>query len=100
MNLNEQQFEFTRAVGELLSYIYYMGYQATLGCARCQLVGHHKSYSKHYVGLAIDINLFKDGVYLKETSDHLIFGEHWERLGGSWGGRFKNPDGNHYSWGE
>jgi hypothetical protein len=29
-----------------------------------------------------------------------MLGEYWELIGGTWGGRFKNPDGNHYSYGE
>ena len=30
------------------------------------------------------------------TKSHFKFGLFWEELGGTWGGRFKNPDGNHY----
>lgn len=55
----------------------------------------HMPNSLHYIGLAIDLNLFKNGEYLKDTNDHKELGEFWESLGGSWGGRFN--DGNHYS---
>ena len=57
----------------------------------------HMKNSLHYDGLAIDIDLFKDGVYLTKTKDHQRFGEFWEALHPDcrWGGRFK--DGNHYS---
>jgi len=57
----------------------------------------HMKNSLHYDGLAIDIDLFKDGVYLTKTEDHQRFGEFWEALHPDcrWGGRFK--DGNHYS---
>jgi hypothetical protein len=48
--------------------------------------------------LAIDINLFKDGVYLESTEHHRQLGEWWEAQGGTWGGRFKQPDGNHYQY--
>jgi len=51
--------------------------------------------SLHYIRLAIDLNLFKGGVYLTETMDHETLGLYWEGIGGSWGGRF--GDGNHYS---
>jgi hypothetical protein len=53
--------------------------------------------SNHRVALAIDIDLFKDGVYLSRTEDHREFGEFWEKLHPlcRWGGRFS--DGNHYS---
>lgn len=59
--------------------------------------------SNHLHRRAIDLNLFKDGVYQKTTEAHRPFGEWWEALGMSlklnfrWGGNFKNnPDGNHY----
>ena len=58
----------------------------------------HSKHSRHYERLAADLNLFKDGWYLTTTEDHKIFGEYWESIGGTWGGRWN--DGNHYSWGE
>jgi len=53
--------------------------------------------SIHQLKLAIDLNLFKNGVYLGETEAHRLFGEWWERQApdARWGGRFR--DGNHYS---
>ncbi len=51
--------------------------------------------SLHEKRLAIDLHLFKDGVYLSKTEDHLPLGLYWESIGGTWGGRFN--DGNHYS---
>lgn len=63
----------------------------------------HKQHSNHYNRLAVDINLFKNGKYLTRSEDHLALGEFWESMGGSWGGRFVDeegnpqPDGNHYS---
>ena len=53
--------------------------------------------SLHGLGLAIDLNLFKDGKYLSDTESHRPLGEYWESLGDDccWGGRFS--DGNHYS---
>jgi hypothetical protein len=51
--------------------------------------------SLHEVGLAVDLNLFRDGKYLASTEDHLPLGKKWEEIGGTWGGRF--GDGNHYS---
>lgn len=53
--------------------------------------------SLHEIGLAIDLNLFRHGVYLSRTDDHRKMGEFWESIGGTWGGRF--GDGNHYSLG-
>ena len=65
----------------------------------------HMKNSLHELGLAQDIDLYKDGVYLSKTEDHAILGGWWEAEGIrrniplTWGGRFK--DGNHYSlaWG-
>lgn len=60
----------------------------------------HSPKSYHYFRLAADLNLFRDGEYLTHTEDHRPLGERWIELGGTWGGNFKRPDGNHYSWGE
>ncbi len=84
-----------------------MGYEVTLGDAFRDprlhgAFGEKKGYgeakSLHKQRLAIDLNLFKDGVFLEGTEAHRKLGEWWESQGGSWGGRFR--DGNHYSLGE
>lgn len=80
-------------VSQLIMFAYASGYEITLGDAYAK-TGHMHG-SLHYVRLAIDLNLFKDGKYLTETKDHETLGMFWESLGGSWGGRFN--DGNHYS---
>ena len=71
---------------------YELAYDYNKRCQDCP-IGHQNSL--HKLGLAMDINLYKDGKYLEETEDHLILGEFWEYIGGTWGGRF--DDGNHYS---
>lgn len=96
MRLGDMQREFSRNLGLLIIFAYVKGYQITLGDARAKT--GHKNKSFHYKGLAIDLNLFKNGKYLRKTGDHIELGEFWESLGGTWGGRFN--DGNHYSWGE
>ncbi|MCK4776973.1 MAG: M15 family metallopeptidase [Actinomycetia bacterium] len=93
MGLRKKQSKFAKMVPLLLDYIHLNGYEVTLGDAYAN--SGHKNYSLHYCRLAIDLNLFKDGIYLTHTEDHRIFGEFWESIGGSWGGRFN--DGNHYS---
>jgi len=82
----------------LINYATLQGYELTFGDAFASS-GHIKD-SFHYKRLAIDLNLFKDGEYLTETEDHRTLGLFWESIGGTWGGRFENPDGNHYSLGE
>ena len=85
-------------VALLIDYATLQGYEMTFSDAFAT-TGHCKD-SFHYKRLAIDLNLFKDGVYLTNTSDHRSLGLFWESIGGTWGGRFTNPDGNHYSVGE
>lgn len=98
MSLRKQQSEFVFKVGLLIIFAYEKGYELTFGDTYPSFERPPSSF--HYKGLAIDLNLFKDGKYLTETSDHEELGKFWESLGGTWGGRFKNPDGNHYSYGE
>ena len=93
MTLGQTQRKFAGLIGQLLVYIYSKGYEVTFGDAWAKT--GHKANSNHYIRLAIDLNLFKDGNWLQDTEDHREFGEYWESLGGAWGGRFK--DGNHYS---
>ena len=93
MALNPKQIKFTQMVGLLIHFAYQQGYGLTFGDAYAT-TGHMKN-SLHYKKLAVDLNLFKDGVYLTKTQDHEPLGLFWESIGGSWGGRFQ--DGNHYS---
>jgi len=102
MTLREKQSKFMRMAGQLIARAYELGYELTAGDLLSSPVYRnaagkmpHMPDSNHYIGLAIDLNLFKDGKYLTQTEDHRELGEYWESLGGSWGGRFK--DGNHYS---
>lgn len=89
----------------LLDYIHAAGYEVTGGelwrtpeqAAINEERGIGTATSLHRDRLAIDLNLFKNGVFLTSTEDHREFGEFWESLHPlcAWGGRFN--DGNHYS---
>ena len=98
MSLRQQQSDFAKALGMLIAYAYSLGYEMTLEEGFVSSGTGHIDGSFHYKKLAQDINLFKDGKYLTATTDHATLGIYWERLGGTWGGRWN--DGNHYSWGE
>jgi hypothetical protein len=98
MSINEQQFQFMKMLALLILYALERGYQLTGGDLYAK-TGHIQG-SFHYKRLAIDLNLFKNGVYLRKTEAHRFLGEFWESIGGTWGGRFRNKDGNHYSLGE
>ena len=96
--LREKQSKFALMASRLIMKAFEMGYEVTLGDAyrdeRCDY-GHPRSL--HRKRLAIDLNLFRDGKFVRTTEGHKELGEWWESEGGTWGGRFKNPDGNHYS---
>jgi hypothetical protein len=99
MSRRQQQSNFVRALGLLISHAYFLGYELTF--ADGQSFPAHKRHRKgsfHFKRLAQDINLFKNGRYLRSTEAHRPHGEYWESIGGTWGGRW--GDGNHYSWGE
>jgi len=53
--------------------------------------------SLHQLRLAIDLHLYKDGVYQTDTEAHRELGTYWESLAPdhAWGGHF--GDGNHYA---
>ncbi len=104
MTLGEKQRLFTLMIAQLIQWAYEQGYEMTVGDAYRDprlhgAVGEKKGYghpkSAHKQRLAIDLNLFRNGKYLDKTEDHTPIGEQWEKMGGSWGGRFN--DGNHYS---
>ena len=104
--LGQKQRRFTRMIAKLIEYAYDSGYELTFGDAYRDPRLHGQSGAKggygspnscHKIRLAVDFNLFKDGVWLQQTSDHEPLGLFWENIGGAWGGRFKNADGNHYS---
>jgi len=106
MTLGQKQRNFTRMLGLLIEYAYQNGYEMTVGDSYRDPrvhghVGEKKSYSSansvHKERLAMDFNLFKEGKYLTDSKDYTQLGEYWESLGGSWGGRFSSPDGNHFS---
>lgn len=92
-SLRQKQSRLVRMISLLILHADSLGYELTFGDAYAQ--SGHMTRSLHYKRLAIDLNLFKDGKYLRKSSDHLPLGEYWESMGGAWGGRFQ--DGNHYS---
>jgi len=105
LTLGEQQRLFSRQVEALLGCIHQHGCECTLDwayrppevAAYYESIGVGIRNSLHTMKLAIDLNLFKDGVWLRSTEDHRFFGEWFEKQHplNRWGGRW--GDGNHYS---
>lgn len=106
MTLGEKQELFMRLLPRLLDKAHEMGFRVRGGDLFRDprvhgAVGEKKGYghprSGHKNKLAIDLLLFKDGVYLTATEDYRPLGEWWEKQHefARWGGRFQ--DGNHFS---
>lgn len=101
MTLGEKQRLFAWHEHQLIGRIYLAGYEVTLGHAfrsRAEAKRLGFENSNHTKKLAVDLNLFLDGVYLRTTAAHRQFGEWWEQQHEFcvWGGRF--GDGNHYAF--
>jgi len=105
MTLREKQSLFASLIPRLIEHAQELGFEVTLGeayrspeeAARLAKLGKGIKDSLHTLKLAIDINLFRDGKYLPNTSDHQPLGVWWEKQNTlcAWGGWFN--DGNHYS---
>ena len=92
-------------VAKLITWAYAGGYELTFGetyrtpeqAALNAKTGAGISNSLHTKRLAVDLMLWKDGVYQTDSKAYEPLGKYWESIGGSWGGRFSRPDGNHFS---
>lgn len=97
--LGKKQRRFVLMEAALIAYAYSRGWELSTGDAWGEEGdGRHKKGSFHYKRLARDFNLFIDGEYQTSTEAHEPLGKFWERMNGTWGGRF--DDGNHYSYTE
>ena len=107
MTLGQQQRRFLPLIAKLIDWAYANGYELTAGelyrtpeqAAMNAASGAGISNSLHTIRLAIDVNLFHDGVYLKDSADYKPLGDYWKTLDPDcrWGGNFKRADGNHFS---
>lgn len=105
MTLRQKQSLFARLAATLILHASELGYEVAIGevwrsefeAARLAKLKTGIKRSLHCDKLAIDLNLFRNGVYLRSTAAHAPLGEWWERQHTlcRWGGRF--GDGNHYS---
>lgn len=101
--LVSKQAKFTVMVARLILWADEHGYELTFGeawrppetAAAYAAKGKGIRNSLHCDRLAVDFNLFINGVWKNKTEDFKPLGEYWESIGGCWGGRF--GDGNHFS---
>lgn len=107
LGLREKQYLFLKCFAELIEFFRsqpkIMGtYELTGGdlWSKPEYKAHKLPNSAHYNRLAIDLNLFDDGVYV--TGRHPVFGmlgDYWKSLHPlcRWGGDFASKDFNHFS---
>jgi hypothetical protein len=103
------QEQFAQSAAKLIQQAATLGYGVTLGEAwrtpeQAQWDADHGigiSHSLHMERLAIDLNLFKNGVYQADDSSgcYKALGDWWVALGPMyrWGGNFKLVDLDHFS---
>lgn len=113
MNLREQRCLFTRLTARLIEWAVQNGYEVSYEqTKRTQseadanaASGAGISNSLHTLGLAVDLNLYINGVWQSTSEAHAPLGAYWKSLHplARWGGDFRDakgrskPDGNHYS---
>lgn len=105
MTLSEKQQLFAVKIAQLILWADDHGFRLTFGetfrtpqqAALNAKKGSGIPNSLHTQRLAVDFNLFINGQYQTDSAAYLPLGEYWESIGGAWGGRFKKPDGNHFS---
>ena len=93
--LRQKQSRFVLMVARLIEHADSLGYSMTFGHAwRSPACTVGSEVSLHRDRLAVDLNLFKDGVWLKDGSGHDELHVFWSSIGGA--ERIQN-DLNHYS---
>lgn len=100
MTLRQKQSLFVRLIGRLIGIVYEQGWELTFADAYRPDRQGHKKDSLHYSRLAIDLNLFVNGIWVTEDSAEWRFiGTRWKALHPlcRWGGDFASVDLNHFS---
>ena len=107
MTLGQKQRAFAKLVPRLIDKAHELGFEVTLGDAYRDPrvhgnVGEKKSYSSansvHKSRLAIDLNLFRDGVYLTSSEDYKELGQWWEKQHEYARNGYSFNDANHFSF--
>lgn len=115
--LMDKQFQFSKMLAELITWLYEQGYQVQCGdiwrstdklyipigkegfedddkYSYQELLFYNRktklTYGKHNDRLAADLLIYKDGTKLTDA-EYRPIGEKWETMSGRWGGRFGVP---------
>lgn len=108
MTLRESRCAYSVCIAELVLFAVAQGYEVALdeGTERITKkdpTSDHMPGSLHHIGLAQDLLLYLNGVYLTDSKQYTFLGLFWKELGVNkglplcWGGDFARPDGNHFS---
>ena len=108
MTLRQARCAFSVCVAETILYLITQGYEVALDEGTERLTekdptSDHSPNSLHHLGLAQDVLLYLNGVYLTQTEQYAVLGSFWKDLGVkkslplAWGGDFTHKDGNHIS---
>lgn len=95
------QFLHAQRIAHLLRYVLRFGLYPRIdcsGCRPCEKCGnyHHRKNSLHADRMATDIDFYDSSGRLVTDANLLQeAGMFWEKIGGSWGGRFGDP--RHFS---
>jgi len=105
MTLREARIKATQCWALLIQKAFALGYECAMdeGTERItekDPMSDHMPGSLHHLGLALDLNLYKDGRYITNDEGHKELGEYWKSLHPDcrWGGDFARKDYNHYSF--
>lgn len=102
MTLRQKQSAFARYVGQLIGFVYSMGWELTFGDFNRPDKKGHMADSLHYYRLAADMNLFVNGVWKQaDCPEWQAIGKFWKALDPAlaWGGDFRGDvDLNHFSY--
>ena len=103
MRLSDEQWSFLQDVALLIVFAKINGLKLTgKDLLRKKGCPDYSETSNHSRGLAVDLALFMNGTYRKDTDAYRKLGNFWESLNdlNRWGGHFLNkdgrPDGNHF----
>jgi hypothetical protein len=108
MKLLEKQFLFAECLSNFILTLIEMGYRVKIGEVlrtkeMAEIYAQHGmgiKNSNHLLSIAVDLQLFKNNIWLTRTEDYEPAGELWESYSTKevefcWGGRFGDSD--HFS---